>query len=81
MIDKETGTSIAKGRNITGFTTQAEFDMHVMDALRSWKEPMIDEWAEKLDARCMRGPFVYLLIFFCSSFPFPFPSVTSETIP
>lgn len=26
--------------------------MHVMDALRNWNEPLIDEWAEKLGAKC-----------------------------
>jgi hypothetical protein len=26
--------------------------MHVMDAIRSWGEPLIDEWAEKLGATC-----------------------------
>jgi D-lactate dehydratase len=52
VIDPKTGKSIIAGKEITGFTTQAEYDMHVMDAIRSWGEPLIDEWAEKLGATC-----------------------------
>jgi putative intracellular protease/amidase len=26
--------------------------MKIMDTLRDWNEPMIDEWAEKLGAKC-----------------------------
>ena len=53
IIDSKTGKSIINGKNITGFTTQAEYDMSVMDAIRSWKEPLVDEWAEQLGAKCM----------------------------
>jgi putative intracellular protease/amidase len=41
-----------QGRKITGFTTQAEYDMGVMDGLRAWGEPMIDEHAKVLGAEC-----------------------------
>ncbi len=41
-----------QGKKITGFTTQAEYDMGVMDGLRSWGEPMIDEHAKVLGAEC-----------------------------
>lgn len=27
--------------------------MHLMDKLRSWKEPLVDEWATQLGAKCM----------------------------
>ena len=52
VIDSATGKSVITGRTITGFTTEAEYDMHIMDALRSWNEPLIDEWAEKLGGKC-----------------------------
>ena len=26
--------------------------MHIMEPIRSWGEPLIDEWAEKLGAKC-----------------------------
>ena len=44
-----------KGRKITGFTTQAEHDMKIMEALRSWGEPLVDEHAEALGAECKFG--------------------------
>lgn len=52
VVDSTTGKSVVAGKTITGFTTEAEYDMHVMDAIRSWGEPLIDEWAEKLGAKC-----------------------------
>lgn len=49
----EAGNHIAKGKTITGFTTEGEFEMHVMDTLRSWKGvKMVDEWAEEIGAIC-----------------------------
>jgi D-lactate dehydratase len=52
VVDTKTGEPIIKGKTITGFTTEAEYDMHLMDAINSWKEPLIDQWAEKLGAKC-----------------------------
>ena len=26
--------------------------MEIMDAIRSWGEPLVDEWAERLGAKC-----------------------------
>jgi len=52
LFDPETGKPIVHGKKITGFTTQAEHDMGIMDGLRAWKEPMIDEHAEALGAEC-----------------------------
>jgi putative intracellular protease/amidase len=53
LFDPETGKPIVQGKKIMGFTTQAEIDMGVIDGLRAWKEPMIDEHAEALGAKCM----------------------------
>lgn len=52
VIDQETGRSIGAGREFTGFTTEAEEVMHIMEPIRSWHEPLIDEWAEKLGGKC-----------------------------
>ncbi len=52
VIDPTTGKSIINGKTITGFTTEGEYDMHIMDPIRSWHEPLIDEWAEALGAKC-----------------------------
>jgi putative intracellular protease/amidase len=52
IIDKKTGKSIIEGKTITGFTTEGEEVMGLMDTLRSWKEPLVDETAEQLGAKC-----------------------------
>lgn len=52
VIDAATGKSIVSGRTITGFTTEGEYDMHLMETIRGWNEPLIDEWAEKLGGKC-----------------------------
>lgn len=52
VIDPKTGKSVIAGKKVTGFTTEAENDMHIMEPIRSWGEPLIDEWAEKLGATC-----------------------------
>ncbi|KIW57792.1 hypothetical protein PV05_02351 [Exophiala xenobiotica] len=59
VVDSTTGKSVVAGKTITGFTTEAEYDMHVMDAIRSWGEPLIDEWAEKLGAKYVRADGVW----------------------
>lgn len=49
----EAGDHIAKGKTITGFTTEGEYEMHLMDILRSWEGvKMVDEWAEEIGAKC-----------------------------
>jgi len=59
IIDPETGKSIIAGKTITGFTTEAENDMGIMDTIRTWKEPLMDEWAEKLGAKYVRADGVW----------------------
>jgi len=59
VIDSATGKSVITGRTITGFTTEAEYDMKIMDELRSWNEPLIDEWAEKLGGKYVRPKGVW----------------------
>lgn len=52
VIDKQTGKSNGSGREFTGFTTEGEEVMHITEPVRSWNEPLIDEWAEKLGGKC-----------------------------
>lgn len=59
VIDPSTNKSVIHGKTITGFTTQGEYDMHIMDTIRSWGEPLIDEWAERLGAKYERAPGVW----------------------
>ena len=57
VIDPVTGDPIVKGKTITGFTTEGEYDMKLMETLQSWNAPMVDEHADKLGAKCKRVPF------------------------
>ena len=52
IIDPATNKHIIKGRTITGFTTEAENTMEIMDDLRSWKSEMVEELAVRLGAKC-----------------------------
>lgn len=52
IIDRSTGEPIIKGKKITGFTTEAEYTMNIMDDLRSWKSEMVEELATRLGAKC-----------------------------
>jgi putative intracellular protease/amidase len=52
LIDPATGKPIIEGKKITGFTTQAEEEMGIMEGLRSWNEPLVDEHAKLLGAEC-----------------------------
>jgi hypothetical protein len=69
LLDIDTKKPIVEGKKITGFTTQAEYDMGIMDGLRAWNEPMIDEHARALGANCMAAilphclPPIHMLTF------------------
>lgn len=52
VLDKATGEPIIKGKKITGFTTEAEYTMKIMDDLRSWNSEMVEELAARLGAKC-----------------------------
>ncbi|PVH94138.1 class I glutamine amidotransferase-like protein [Periconia macrospinosa] len=57
--DPATDKPVVEGKTITGFTTQAEYDMGIMEALRTWNAPMIDEHAAKLGAKYTRPKGVW----------------------
>ena len=52
LIDQATGKPLIEGKRITGFTTEAENTMKIMDELRSWKSEMVEELADRLGAKC-----------------------------
>lgn len=52
VIDPANNEPIIKGKRITGFTTEAEYDMKIYDELKSWKAELIDELAARLGATC-----------------------------
>lgn len=52
LTDLATGEPLIKGKKITGFTTEAENSMTIMDELRSWGSEMVEELAERLGAEC-----------------------------
>jgi hypothetical protein len=52
IVDLKTGESIIKGKTITGFTTEGEYVMSLMDTLRGWGSKMVDEHAADLGAKC-----------------------------
>jgi putative intracellular protease/amidase len=52
LIDPATNEPLIKGKRITGFTTEAENDMKIMDELRSWNAEMVEEVAARLGATC-----------------------------
>lgn len=52
VIDPATNEPLIKGKRITGFTTEAEYDMKIYDELKSWDTELIDELAGRLGAKC-----------------------------
>ncbi|RAO73420.1 uncharacterized protein BHQ10_009432 [Talaromyces amestolkiae] len=59
ILDKATGEPIIKGKKITGFTTEAEYTMKIMDDLRSWKSEMVEELAARLGAKYERSAGIW----------------------
>lgn len=50
--DLATGEPLIRNKSITGFTTEAENTMGIMDELRSWGKDLVEELAERLGATC-----------------------------
>ncbi|KAL2837042.1 class I glutamine amidotransferase-like protein, partial [Aspergillus pseudoustus] len=49
--DTVTGEPVIKGKRITGFTTEAEHTMGIMEELRGFGAEMVEELAERLGAK------------------------------
>lgn len=52
ILDKATGEPVIKGKKLTGFTTEAEYTMQIMDDLKSWNSELVEELAARLGAKC-----------------------------
>ncbi|RDW76158.1 hypothetical protein BP5796_06979 [Coleophoma crateriformis] len=59
VIDLATNEPLIQGKRITGFTTEAEYDMKLYDELKSWNSELIDELAERLGATYERSSGVW----------------------
>ena len=60
LIDPATCKPLIQGKTITGFTTEAEVDMKILDTLKSWGNPLVEETAERMGAKC-ESMFQHLL--------------------
>jgi putative intracellular protease/amidase len=56
VVDPATNEPLIKGKEITGFTTEAENTMGIMAELRAFGSPMVEELADKLGAKCELRP-------------------------
>lgn len=57
MKDLATGEPLIKGKSITGFTTEAEVTMGIMQELRSWNSELVEDIATRLGATCELHPY------------------------
>ncbi|KAK9490513.1 class I glutamine amidotransferase-like protein [Lipomyces doorenjongii] len=58
-LDPATNEPIITGKTITGFTTEAEITVGIMEELRSWGNDMIDGMAAKLGAKYTRAQGIW----------------------
>lgn len=56
IIDPETGKSIIAGKKVTGFTTQGEEEEGILDIIKSWKRPTIENAAAQAGATYVAPP-------------------------
>lgn len=56
VIDETTGKSVIAGKTVTGFTTEGEIILHVIDKIREDKVPTIEEGAAKVGATYVAPP-------------------------
>ncbi|RGP76720.1 chaperone hsp31 [Fusarium longipes] len=59
LIDPTTNKPLIEGKKITGFTTEAENTMKIMEELRSWGGEMVEEVAARLGATYERAPGIW----------------------
>ncbi|KAJ4264470.1 plasma membrane heat shock protein [Fusarium torreyae] len=59
LIDPTTGEPLIKDKKITGFTTEAEHTMKIMDELRSWDSELVEDIAARLGATYERAPGIW----------------------
>lgn len=56
IIDPKTSKSIIEGKTVTGFTTEGEVILHVIDTIRQDKVPTIEDGAAKIGAKYVAPP-------------------------
>ncbi|KAI1198492.1 class I glutamine amidotransferase-like protein [Nemania serpens] len=59
LIDVETKEPLIKGKTITGFTSEAETTMGIMEELRSWDRELVEDIAARLGATYKRSEGVW----------------------
>ncbi|KAL4779263.1 class I glutamine amidotransferase-like protein [Aspergillus varians] len=59
VIDRSTGEPVIKGKRLTGFTTEAENTMGIMEELRGLGTEMVEELAERLGAKYERSAGIW----------------------
>ena len=56
ILDGETGKSIIAGKTVTGFTTEGEIILQILDKIKQDKVPTIEESAAKVGAKYIAPP-------------------------
>jgi putative intracellular protease/amidase len=56
VVDLSTNEPLIKGKEITGFTTEAEDTLGLMAELKAWGKPLVEELAAQLGAKCESRP-------------------------
>lgn len=59
LIDPATNKPLIEGKTITGFTTEGEHNLKVMEDLQSWNSEMVEDLAVRLGAKCMCSFFFF----------------------
>lgn len=52
LLDMATGKPLIEGKNITGFTTEAESTMGIAEELKSWEKELVEDVAKRNGAKC-----------------------------
>ncbi|KAI0422012.1 class I glutamine amidotransferase-like protein [Xylaria grammica] len=59
VLDRATNEPLIKGKSITGFTSEAETTMGIMEELQSWKQELVEDLAARLGATYKRSAGIW----------------------
>ncbi|KAI0868888.1 class I glutamine amidotransferase-like protein, partial [Hypoxylon argillaceum] len=59
LVDQATGEPLIKGKTITGFTSEAEITMGIMEELRAWNKELVEDLAARLGATYKRSEGIW----------------------
>ncbi|KAI0532424.1 class I glutamine amidotransferase-like protein [Xylaria digitata] len=59
LLDRATNEPLIKGKSITGFTSEAETTMGIMEELQSWKKELVEDLAARLGASYKRSAGIW----------------------